>query len=312
MYLGRAAVATLSAMVVVCAVLPLSGCPSRGGRGDRPPGHEPTVSLYDHQTGEKRRLKIEEYIAGVVAGEIEPDWPDAAIEAQAILARTFTMKKLKSGGVRRIHGTDVCTDEKHFQAYDASSADDDRIRRAVERTRGQVALYNGCYINAWFHSASGGKTATPREGLGFREEATPYVRPVKDVDTDENVRVWTASFRADELRKAARVLGKRIRGGLRTVVVGRRGPSGRALTIRLNGEPVPAPELRLSLGPKRMRSTLIDAISVDGDQVRMKGRGFGHGVGMSQWGAKCLAERGRSAEDIVRYYFKGVEIKKYW
>ena len=101
-------------------------------------------------------------------------------------------------------------------------------------------------------------------------------------------------------------------GAVDSVGIGERGESGRAKTLIVNGESVSAPSFRLQIGANALRSTLIDDIEVDGDKVTFSGRGFGHGVGMSQWGAYAMAEDGRSASEIVRKYFPGVEIVKLW
>ena len=89
----------------------------------------------------------------------------------------------------------------------------------------------------------------------------------------------------------------------------RKGPSGRAEALVINGRDVPAPSFRIALGDKAMQSTLLDDVRMSGDSIAMKGRGFGHGVGMSQWGAWMMAQQGKSAEDIVSYYYSGVKIQ---
>lgn len=108
----------------------------------RPPGEEPVVSLYRHGTGERRTIPMEEYVAGVVAAEMDPRWPVEALAAQAVIARTFAVERLARGGVRGVHGTDVCDDPGHFQAYDPDAITP-QVRRAVARTRGLVLTYGG-------------------------------------------------------------------------------------------------------------------------------------------------------------------------
>ena len=94
--------------------------------------------------------------------------------------------------------------------------------------------------------------------------------------------------------------------------MGERGESGRAKTLIVNGEAVSAPSFRIQIGANELRSTLIDSVTVDGDAVTFKGRGFGHGVGLSQWGAYKLAEDGKNAQEMIMKYFPGVEIVKLW
>ncbi|MGI6643007.1 MAG: SpoIID/LytB domain-containing protein [Bacillota bacterium] len=269
---------------------------------------EPTVSVYFHETGEIKSMPLETYLEGVVAAEMEPTWPLQALEAQAIVARTFTMKKLDGGNLPG-KNAQASTDPKEFQAYNASRVND-RVKEAVRNTRGQVITYKGQPIMAWFHAASGGKTASAVEGLNFRKESTPYVTPVRDVQT-EPVQSWRYTFTNDAVSRACAALGTEV-GHVTSVRIGRKGPSGRAETLIVNGKEFSAPSFRLAIGDRQMKSTLLDEFRMEGDSVYVRGRGDGHGVGMSQWGAWLLAQRGKSAKDIVNYYYKDVEIRHLW
>ncbi len=272
-------------------------------------GREPTVTLYDVRTKERRRLPLEEYVAGVVAGEMKKDWPVAALAAQAIIARTFTLQKVREGGSR--YGNDVSTDVSEFQAY-APQNITASVREAVRRTRGMVVTYGGKYIRAYFHSCAGGITATAAEGLEFTREPTPYVKVVRDPPcADPSVQSWEARLSRAEVAAALRKLGAPA-GDLTGAAVVSRGPSGRATRLRLGEAVVSAPSFRMAVGPERVRSTLIESLRVEGDTLVLRGRGFGHGVGMSQWGALEKARRGWRPEDIIRYYFQGVRIEKRW
>ncbi len=267
---------------------------------------EPTIALYFHETGDIKSMPLETYLEGVVAAEMEPTWPLQALEAQAIVARTFTLKKLEAGN---IPGRDAqaSTDPKEFQAYNASRVND-KVKQAVKETRGKVVTYKGQPINAWFHAASGGKTASAAEGLNFNKEATPYVAPVNDVQT-EPVQSWNTTFTKDEVIAACAKLGVDI-STVESAKIVRKGPSGRAETLSINGKQVSAPSFRLAIGDRKMKSTLIDELRVDEGSIFLKGRGDGHGVGMSQWGAWLMAQRGKSAQEIVNYYYKGVKIQE--
>ncbi|NPV71540.1 MAG: SpoIID/LytB domain-containing protein [Firmicutes bacterium] len=311
----RAALRLATIAVIVTAVLAsATGCSLRLFRRPAPAGQEPTLTLFSHKDNTTKQIKLEEYIQGVVAAEIQPDWPMEALKAQAIVARTFTLQKRDEGTVRPIHGTDACDSKDHFQAYDPSRINEN-VKRAVQETRGMVILFGGKPIRAWFHSNSGGKTATAQEGLNFTQESAPYAVPVDDPMSLQNApadqKSWTATFSAGDLSGAAAKLGKSV-SGVKSASIGKKGPSGRALTIVINGQEFPAAELRTSLGPERMKSTLLDSVSVSGGKVVMKGRGWGHGVGMSQWGAEAMAKAGKKAEDIIKFYFKGVDLTKMW
>lgn len=269
------------------------------------PNAEPTISVYMNDTKETKKMPLEVYLEGVVAAEMEPTWPENALQAQAIVARTFTLRKINDGGVPS-RGTDASTDPKEFQAYNASRVND-RVKAAVAATRGQVITYGGSPINAWFHASSGGITASAREGLGYKKESTPYVIPVTDVRA-EPPHPWHKTFSNSAVSQAAAAVGVNV-GYVTSIRIGRKGPSGRAETLVINGREVPAPSFRIAIGDKAMQSTLLDSVGMSGDTIVMKGRGFGHGVGMSQWGAWMMAQQGKSAADIVSYYYRGIRIQ---
>lgn len=306
------ALGLLAALALAVAV----GAFIRGGRAFRRPmvGKEPTISLYLHKTGETKSIKMEDYIKGVVAAEMDPTWPVNALAAQAILARTFTLKKIEEGGVKA-KGTDASTDVKEFQAY-APEKINDNVRRAVDNTRGLVVKSNGRLINAWFHAAGGPQTAaSAAEGLDFHQEAAPYVHSVKDPGlaiAPPQDKAWSVSFSKEELAAAISRITGQDPGPITSVRIAEKGPSGRATKIQVGRLTVSGPALRLALGSDRLRSTFITGIEVRGDRVIFRGQGYGHGVGMSQWGARALAEQGKSPEEIIKYFFKDVTLEKAW
>lgn len=297
----------VSGVIVVALLVAVARTQLR--QTQRQPGTEPVITVYFHKEGTVKRMPLETYLEGVVAAEMDPSWPLEALRAQAMVARTFTLERVQKGGVPS-RGTDASTDKDEFQAYDESKVND-RVREAVRSTRGKVITYGGKPIMALFHASSGGKTATPREGLGQTMGALPYISVVEDMPA-RAPQTWARTFSGSEVAQAAKKAGFPVGDSVSSIAIGRKGPSGRTETLVINGKPVPAPELRLALGGDRMRSTLLDEVRVEGNSVYMKGRGYGHGVGMSQWGAWALALRGKSAEDIVKYYYRGVRIETMW
>jgi len=277
-------------------------------------GKEPRLRVHVAETGEVREMPLEEYVAAVVAGEMKNWFPLEALGAQAILARTFVLDFVRSHGHSAINpAAHISTSFEEAQAWNPSNIND-RIRQAVAKTRGKVAVHNGRYIRAWFHSHAGGCTATAREGLNFKFAEPPYTKVAasrEGRDVPQEFARWRAVFTREEVAAAARGLGQDP-GPFTTIRVVRRGPSGRATILRIGDAEVHAADLRAALGSTRMRSTLLTGARVEGDRVILAGKGFGHGVGMSQWGARELARRGRKAEDIVRYYFRNVYIVKLW
>ncbi len=314
----------LVAVVGVCMVALIAGCNSFEEESQEQQQQsrqqklqeEPTLSLYVVETEEKTDVNIEEYVAGVVAGEMEADWPESAYAAQAILARSFTMDWLDAGKKSR-HGTDLSTDIEEAQAYKPDAVTD-TIRKAVDRTRGEVMTYNGDYVKAWFHSYSGGRTATAKEGLDYPEAEPGWIKSIKlpeNPHVPDELKSWLAVFDEGKVAQTLQKLGKDV-GEIRRVEIGQEGPSGRAMTLVFVGsagkEEVSGPEFRIAVGSKELKSLLISDVSWSDGKLKISGSGFGHGVGLSQWDAYMLAENGDSPEDIVKRFFPNVTIEQRW
>lgn len=300
---------------MLCVFL-LSGCgmeqtPKQDGSYKRQT-NEPELSVYMHETGKTEKMKLETYLEGVVGGEMRNDWDLNALAAQAIIARTFTLQAYEKGNMTS-QGTNASTDIKEFQAYNADAVND-RIKKAVEMTRGKVAVYQGVPIMGWFHASAGGRTATAAEGLDYKYEEPPFIRSVASPDelAPEDIRQWTAVYTNAEVIAALAEMEVSV-NSVNKVRIGRKGNSGRAETIFINDDTeVSAPRLRLALGSTKLKSMLLDSLEMKDAKVTFRGRGYGHGVGLSQWGAQKLAQDGKSPEDIVKFYFKDIEIEKRW
>lgn len=273
----------------------------------------PQLEVYVLSEGIVEPMDIESYVAGVVAGEMRSDWPLEALKAQAILARTFVLKFVSEKD-SRYAGADISTDIAEAQAYNAEAVDE-RILEAVEATRGQVlSTQGGTLPYAWFHAHSGGSTAMAREGLGWREAEPSWTKVTEGLDSPDappEAQAWEASFTEAEFLAACRKAGadpESISG----LKISKKGDSGRAVTLAVGGAEVSAAELRLALGSTVMRSTLLTELRYEDGRVRMAGRGYGHGVGMPQWGAYALAQDGYTGEEIAVYYFDGLHVVTLW
>lgn len=328
-------------LIFFCALcLCLFGCAAQSGGGDKPalPQPESTPSrtqgtsaaqlvperlsknesgvpmlrVYDVKSETLETLSVEDYLPAVLAGEMAGDWPLEALKAQAILARTFVLQFV-SQKESMYDGADISTDIKEAQAYDAAGVNA-RIREAVKETRGEVLNAGGELPYAWFHAHSGGKTALAREGLGWNDPEPTYTRVTDGLDSPDapaEAAAWNAVFPVKQFLRACRATGADTETA-EEVAIGEKGESGRAVTLLVDGVSAPAAELRLALGSTVMRSTLLTELSSDGAYVRMAGRGYGHGVGMPQWGAYALAEDGMAGEEIAVFYFDGVHVARLW
>ena len=273
----------------------------------------PLLEVYLHEEEIIRAMDIETYVCGVLAGEMRNDWPLEALKAQAILARTFVLKFI-SEKQSRYAGADISTDITEAQAYNAAEINE-RIEQAVQETCGQVLLTDaGELPYAWFHAHSGGQTALAREALGWNDPEPSYTRVTDGLDSPsapEEAAAWSAVFPVKQFLRACRAAGAEAETA-EEVAIGKKGASGRAVTLLVDGVSVPAAELRLALGSTVMRSTLLTELSSDGAYVRMAGRGYGHGVGMPQWGAYALAQDGMTGEEIATYYYDGLHVATLW
>lgn len=275
---------------------------------------EMKLKVYDIKTKEIKEMPVEEYLYGVLAGEMRKDWPAEALKAQAVIARTFLMQFLTENKASKVNAeADISTNPEESQAYDASGIDDN-IKKAVDDTSGMVIAHNGEFIRAWFHSASGGKTADAVEGLNFKDGNPPYIQSVESDESQvpKEFTEWENTFTADDISAALSKMGSETEKEISDIKLGKTGPSGRTTTFVINGSEVSAPEFRVAMDPVKFRSTFITDLKFDGSKLTVKGKGFGHGVGMPQWGAYQMATGGKKAEDIINYYFKGVSVVNLW
>ena len=282
----------------------------------------PLLNVYVVEKEQVETMDVESYLQGVLAGEMKSDWPLEALKAQAILARTFVLKFVDEKE-SRYEGADISTDIEEAQAYDASAVNA-RIRQAVNDTRGLVLSHGGELPYAWFHAHSGGVTELAKPGLSWDEDEPTYTQSVQsnepdnvsdptDAQTLKDAQEWEASFPYAEFKAACASQGVEttVKNGTE-LIISERGESGRASVIDVAGHPVDAAELRIALSSTKMRSTLLTSLKAEDGSVHMAGKGYGHGVGMSQWGAYGMAQSGASAEEIVTHYFRDVTVEKLW
>ena len=268
----------------------------------------PVLSVYDVKQEKLIEESVEEYLPAVLAGEMAGDWPLEALKAQAILARTFVLKFITEKD-SRYPSADISTDIAEAQAYNAEAINA-RIQQAVQETTGLILLTEDNELPyTWFHSHSGGMTESAIAGIDWQGDEPAYVRPTEGMEAD--TAPWRADFTAAEFIAACRNAGAKV-SSCKSIRIGQKGKSGRVVTLVVDGTAVNAARLRISLGSTKMRSTLLTELSVEDNIIRMSGLGYGHGVGLSQWGAHALAQRGWSAEEIALHYYKGLHVVKVW
>lgn len=251
-------------------------------------------------------LDLEEYLYGVVRSEMDPRWPPEALRAQAIAARSLAVH---STGRFAAEGYDVraTTDS---QVYGGVAAEDARTSAAVDATRGLVLLYNGRPALGVFHADSGGATESSEFVWG---SVTPHLRGVPDpFSRDAPGHEWTLRLDMAVIEARLQRAGRPL-SGLSRLEVASTSPSGRVMVLRLvaasGGGEMRGTDFRVAVGTSVLRSTLFAVRSYPAEgAVELAGRGFGHGVGMSQWGARGMALAGHDYTAILKYFYTGVAI----
>lgn len=291
-------------LIIVTFSLSFSGCKPKNETISAQ--SEPKIRVYNTTTKTTSEMELEKYVAGVVAGEVYNTWNDEALKVQSILARTYALKFAETNA-DDYKARGISTSIADAQSYDESTIND-KILAAVEATKGQVITYENRLINAYFHSNSGGHTATAKVGLSSEEEPE-YIKSVESPETNANSKnfQWSATFTKSEILNALSKMGISV-ATLSTAKLGEKSQSGHYSTLVLGGKEVSANTLRSNLGTTKMRSTKLTSLTVNTDSITIKGLGYGHGVGVSQWGAQILAEQGKTYREILDYYYNNIAI----
>ena len=278
-----------------------------------------TIKLLHHETGEVEVIPLDEYLYGVVSAEMPADFEIEALKAQAIVARTYTFYKIINGS--KHEDADICDDSTCCQAWiskenrfarwdeDLRQSNWEKIVNAVNSTQGKIITYNGEPINAFFHSNSGGLTEVPINvwgGSGYdylqvvetsgEDAYTQYSSEVelsKDDLIQKMLEVYS-DFEIDfSLEDCIKIIdytdSKRVR------------------TIKIGNKEISGVEARKIFG---LRSSNFN-FSIDQNNIKFEVIGYGHGVGLSQTGSDSLAKQGYLAEDIIKHFYKNVEIIDY-
>jgi len=244
-------------------------------------------------------VPLEDYVTSAVASEIYPHWHHEALKAQAVVSRTYALHACQRQAERGFDLESSVVSQRY--AHDVAQ---ESVRQATRDTSGEYLSHRGRPILAVFHAAAGGQTADSEEVWG---DALPYLRSVSSPDDAAPDYFWSYEMALSDFLQVMRSAG--MQGSSGPVEVLERSRSGRVLRVRVGETQLGGRELRRMLGGRGLRSTLFDIREVDG-QVRFLGSGSGHGVGLSQWGARELARQGKSYREILSHYYSGAEFKR--
>lgn len=321
----RLLAAAVGILVFSIIVLPslISGIGGRGGDQMKTKSgklESATIHVYLHEENKIVAMPLEEYVEGVVSAEMPAEFQMAALEAQAVAARTYAIGHMRTFGGKGVDEhpeADVSTDHTKYQAWVGpevlkqrwgakTSYYQKKIKQAVEKTRGLVLLYDAKPIHAVFHSTSGTRTASAKEVWGFDypylqsveckwDQASPRFREDKAVALSDLAGIFGAD---------ADVVAVATSGGAGIQIIAL-SDSGRVKEMKIGTKSFTGQEVRNLLGLKSEKFTT----EVKDGRLIFHTEGYGHGVGLCQYGANGMAKEGRTFQDILQYYYSGVEIK---
>jgi len=281
------------------------------------------INVYNHETKEIMEMYLEEYISQVVAAEVPASFELEALKSQAVAARTFTLWRIMSLG-KEGHpshpSAPVCTSHTHCQ--ECLSMDEikerhgkvwmsmywPKIQEAVTETAGIIMTYNMDPIEPLYHSTSGGKTENSEDVFA---SALPYLRSVSSpyeerspvlIDEKEiTIKEFIKGLKGKE--KDFQIKEKDMKGEIKII---ERNTGGSIKNIKIGNKNFTGSEIR-SIFQLRSADFTVD---IGKNTITFVTRGYGHGVGMSQWGANGMAEKGKDYEEILKHYYQGITLSK--
>lgn len=265
------------------------------------------VRILRSKTGKIEVIPLEEYIIGVVAGEMPVSFSKEALKAQAVASRSYVMYQIEGNQDKEYDVVDTILNqvyidsdtlkEKWKENYEEYY---EKVISSVSETAYQYLVYDGKIVNAMFFSTSNGYTENSEDVF---VAALPYLRSVKsNWDNISPVFQYTTSYTLSDFLGLLKLPNSDT---VQTVITEQTN-TGRIKTIKINGKTYTGREVASLLQLKSSSFSIIQ----NGDKVTINTKGYGHGVGMSQYGAEGMAEEGYTYDEILKHYYTGVEIKK--
>ena len=283
-------------VVVAVLLLPLLLTMLCGGLGKELP--QEAKALYGLADLAPLDSELEEYVAGVVAAEMPAAFPEEALKAQAVAARTYQVRQMQAAGSKAVlydvgqaYLSEAAQKEKWGESYGLYAG---KIRSAVRATAGEIMTYDGEPILAAFHAQSGGKT---EDAENVWDSAVPYL---KSVDSKEDRQ---APNNETTVTIAAKTLAEKLGVAKDAAVsVKKRTEAGYVAEVQAGDKTFSGREIREKLGLRSANFT----IAKNGENYLFTVHGYGHGAGMSQYGASFLAEQGKDYHEILRHYYTDI------
>ena len=262
------------------------------------------IKVKNEKTGEINEIPFEDYIKGVVSGEMPANFELEALKAQAVASRSYALYHMQGGEYdvtnttsNQVYLTDDELKEKWKDNYVEKI---NKIKTAIIETKGEYLTYNGETVNAMFFSTSVGKTENSEE---IFVSALPYLRSVSST-WDEASPVYTDTVTFD-LKDFYEKINLKYNEKINIEIL-EKTSTGRTKKLKINGVELNGRDLAAKL---KLRSNYFEIIQ-NNDKVTINTKGFGHGVGMSQYGANGMAKEGYNYKEILTHYYEGTKIKK--
>jgi stage II sporulation protein D len=257
-------------------------------------------------------IDLEQYLEGLISIELSPRWELTAMKAQAVVARTYALYQKANNSNNPYHLT---TSVLH-QLYRGIEHATWKTRQAVKETRGEALTYNGAPIMAVYHSCCGGRTEDA-ENVWSTNKDRPYLKGVFcGACTGYDKYFWKLTVPRGTFYKKLSQAGYAAYKDVESLGINRRSNTNRVLEItiqgRSGGKALPCNEFRSLFGFSEMRSTNFIIRETEDGYLNFLGIGNGHGVGMCQWGARFRALRGETYQDILRHYYPGTKLERWY
>ncbi len=253
-------------------------------------------------------VMLEDYVVGVVAGEMPVSFDMEALKAQAVASRSYVLRKLNDNRDGSYDVVDTTSNQVYFDLDDLKNNWQDnyinylnKVREAVNATAGEYLEYNGDVANTMFFSTSNGYTEDC--SVVFSSDV-PYLRSVES-NWDSSVNSNFNYVKEVSLKEFYNMLGLTFNNKLNIIIL-KRSNSNRVISLKINGVNFSGSDVYNRL---KIRSTDFN-ITQNGDKIIIKTKGFGHGVGMSQYGAYGMAKAGYNYKEILSHYYVGTKINK--
>lgn len=248
-------------------------------------------------------LNIEDYVKGVLPHEMSPDWPIEALKSQAVAARTYAMFHILKNNGELPYDVDNTT---KYQVYNGKEKINWTVEQAVDRTKYEIAVYKNKVIATYFSALCGGHTDSAKNVFGT---AVPYLEGVQCPYCNAQIKTWTNALSYKELNND--LANYSVNADEKSSIGMTMDPkSGKAVNIKIDDNDISSRDFRSILSPKLVPSLNFTINKID-NGIIITGKGSGHGVGMCQWGAYGMSQVKKDYEDILKFYYKGIDIVDY-